>query len=100
MFANHQYANGSPTFAGTSQTNWNKTVLAKVSEFPIVGTEHGNANNSAPQYTWDARFLTYVSKVAVPLGFNGATAFTWDWVDGNSMVTADGLVNLLPTSPR
>jgi hypothetical protein len=90
VFANHQYANGSPTFAGTNQTNWNKTILANVNKFPIVGTEYGNANNSAPQYTWDAQFLTYVAKVAVPLGFNGATAFTWDWVDGNTMVTADG----------
>ncbi len=90
MFANHRYANASTTFTGTDQVSFDANVTAYTEKYPIVGTEYGNYNSSTPQYTWDTQFMSYLAATSVPNGLNGAIAFTWDWVDANSLVTTTG----------
>ncbi len=90
-FANHRYPNDNTCFCGSERQEWASSVEEFASRFPIVGTEYGIYDATGPaQLGWMRQFLSYVSRYAIPAGFNGAVAFVWDWVDPNSLTVDDG----------
>jgi hypothetical protein len=91
LVSNHRYANTSTCFCGAELSAWQGEIGSQLGRFPIAGLEYGYFNNPyGPTPLWNQQFLQYAAQTATPAGLNGAMAFIWDWVDQNTMVTADG----------
>jgi len=109
LIANHRYPNRNSCFCGGTLKTWNSLVGQYIGHFPFVGTEYGIFNGiGSVELSWGKDFLTYLKHKAIPLGFNGALMFVWNWVDPNTMtnlstgkLTAWGtaIVASLGTSP-
>jgi Cellulase (glycosyl hydrolase family 5) len=88
-FANHRYANLSTCFCDTELADWDNIVGQHVDDYPIVGTEYGFWNDLGdPVPLWNEQLVAHLS-ARVADGFNGYTAFVWDWSDPNTLTTGD-----------
>ncbi len=91
MIANHRYPNGNQCFCGTDRSMWVSTVGQYADRYPLVGTEYGVSDGyGPPEVSWGPSFLTYLTDVSIPQGFNGGITFVWNWIDANSMTSPPG----------
>ena len=94
-FGNHRYANADTCFCDKVLKAWDDEVGDHVGTYPIVGTEYGNWNRDwAPSPLWSKQLTDHLLLLTAR-GFNGYGAFTWNWVDLNTM-TRDDLTTLTP----
>ncbi len=88
-FANHRYANLNTCFCGDELESWENVVGRYVDEYPIVGTEYGFFNHLGdPVPLWNEELVAHLI-AKVDDGFNGYTAFVWDWSDPNTLTIGD-----------
>ena len=86
LIANHRYPNRHTCFCGASFAGWESLVGQYIGRFPLLGSEYGIFNPIGPvELSWGESFLTYLKDKAIPMGFNGALIFVWNWVDPNTM---------------
>jgi hypothetical protein len=94
-FANHRYANESTCFCDGVLAAWQEEVGAHVDNFPIVGTEYGYWNRDwLPSPTFSTQLVDHLVEMT-RRGFGGYGAFTWFWLDPNTM-TKNDLTTLTP----